>query len=111
MQDAWIALFRMPEMRGTPDGEEVWSHKSEDGLFTAWAVLDNKANLIVHFSSSEVVWEGARIRFRLGPFSKEVTLKRTGENEFTARIYIPRDKRAKKMKDMSVEVLAMGANS
>jgi hypothetical protein len=105
LRDAWIMLFSKPAMRGTGDGDEVWRYESADGLLTAWAVLDNKANLTVHLSSPEPVWEGARIRFRLGPFSKEVTLQRTGDNEITARIDIPRQQRAKKMKDMSVEVL------
>ncbi len=101
---AWMALFSRPRMVGTGDGDEVWRYESEDGWLTAWAVLDRKANLAVHFSSPELAWKNFRIRFKLGPFSKEVTLQREGER-VTAKIVIPRRERAKKMTDISVEIL------
>jgi hypothetical protein len=103
--DAWIVVFRQPAMRGAGDGDEVWSYQSEDGLLKAWAILERDASLTVHFSSPALTWEGARIRFRLGPFSTEVTLQRVGDSEVAAKIEIPRHQRAKKMKDIEIEVL------
>jgi hypothetical protein len=102
---AWTILFSKPAMRGAGDGDEVWRYKSEDGLLTAWAILESDASLTVHFSSPEIAWEGARIRFRLGPFSKEVTLQREGGSGLAAKIKIPRRQRAKKMRDISIEVV------
>lgn len=102
---AWTILFSKPAMRGAGDGDEVWRYESKDRLLTAWAILERDASLSVHFSSSELVWEGARIQFRLGPFSKEVMLQREGDSGLAAKIEIPRRQRAKKMKDISIEVL------
>jgi hypothetical protein len=102
---AWIVPFSKEAMRGSGDGDEVWRHESEDGLLTAWAILEEDASLVVHFSSPELAWEGARIRFRLGPFSKEVTLQREGDSTVAAKIEIPRPERAKNMADISIEIL------
>ena len=102
---AWTILFSKPAMRGAGDGDEVWRYESKDGLLTAWAILESDASLTVHFSSPELAWEGARIRFRLGPFSKEVTLQREGDSALAAKIEIPRRKRAKKMADISIEIV------
>jgi len=103
--NAWIVVFRQPAMRGAGDGDEVWRYESEDGLLRAWAILQSDASLTVHFSSPELAWEGARIKFRLGPFSKEVTLQREGDSGVAAKIKIPRRQRAKKMSDISIEVV------
>jgi hypothetical protein len=105
LMNAWIVVFRKPAMRGAGDGDEVWRYESEDGLLTAWAILESDASLSVHFSSPEIAWEGARIRFRLGPFSKEVTLQREGDSGVAAKIEIPRRQRAKKMADISIEIV------
>src|SRR6185295_10830216 len=92
---AWITPFSQPARRGASDGDVIWKYRSKDGLLTAWAVLEQKsASLIVHFSSPELAWEGARIRFRLGPFSKEVTLQRE-DSGVAARIEIPARQRAR----------------
>jgi hypothetical protein len=101
----WVILFGKPAMRGADDGDEVWRYESKDRLLTAWAILETDASLTVHFSSTELAWEGTRMRFRLGPFSKEVTLQREGDSGLAAKIEIPRRERAKKMKDISIEVL------
>ncbi|MFY9622508.1 MAG: hypothetical protein WAM70_16000 [Pyrinomonadaceae bacterium] len=102
---AWIVPFSQPAMRGAGDGDEVWRYESEDGLLSAWAILESDASLTVHFSSPELAWEGARLRFRLGPFSKEVTLQREEDSGLGAQIKIPRRERAKKMADISIEVV------
>lgn len=104
--DAWIVLYSREAERGSEDGDEIWRYESEDGLLTAWAILEKKtADLTVHFSSSELSWEGIRMRFRLGQFIKEVTLEREGDDRVAAKIRIPRRSRARKMKDISIDVL------
>jgi len=104
--NSWIVLHSMEPVRGSEDGDEIWRYESEDGLLTAWAILEKKtADLTVHFSSSELSWEGIRMRFRLGQFIKEVTLEREGDDRVAAKIRIPRRSRARKMKDISIDVL------
>ncbi len=103
---AWVLPFSKAAVRGSKDGDVVWKYQSEDGLLTAWAVLEKNANLSVHFSSPELVWEGVRLRFQLGRFTKEVTLQqREGDSNVSAKIVIPREKRPRKMHDISIEVL------
>lgn len=102
---AWIVPFS-EEMRGGGDGDEIWRYESEDGMLTAWAVLEKNASLTVHFSSPELTWEGVQLRFRLGPFSKEITLQREGDSRVVATIKIPRRERARKMNDISIEILS-----
>lgn len=100
---AWIVPFSKAAVRGSGDGDEIWRYESEDGMLTAWAVLEKNASLTVHFSSPELDWEGARILFRLGPFSKEVALQRK-DSGVAAKIEIPRRERAKNMADISIKV-------
>lgn len=101
---AWVAPFSEPAYRGADDGEEVWRYESKDGLLTAWATLERNASLTVHLSSPELAWDGVPIRFRLGPFRKEVELRREGDSRVAASIEIPRRERAKNMADISIEV-------
>lgn len=101
----WMMLFAKPEMRGAGDGDEVWKYESKDGLLSASAILEKDKSLTVHFSSTELAWEGARIRFRLGPFSKEIALQRDRDDRVTAKIRIPHRQRARKMRDISIEVI------
>jgi hypothetical protein len=107
--NAWIVPFSEKAMRGARDGDEIWRYESEDGMLTAWAVLETNASLSVHFSSPELAWEGARILFRLGPFSKEVVLQRK-DSGVAAKIEIPRRERAKNMADISIEVKGLSAS-
>lgn len=107
--NAWIVPFSEAAMRGASDGDEIWRYESEDGMFTAWAVLEKNASLTVHFSSPEIAWEGARILFRLGPFSKEIALQRK-DSGVAAKIEIPRRKRAKNMADISIQVKDLSAS-
>lgn len=102
---AWIVPFSQPAMRGSEDGEEVWRYESEDKLLKAWAVLEQNFSLTVHFESTDLSWEGVRIQFRLGPFSKEVTLEREGDAKVSAKIEIPRRQLARNMADISIEIL------
>jgi hypothetical protein len=103
---AWIMVFSQPAMRGGEDGEVIWEYESEDGLLKARAVAGQDFSLTVHFESTELAWEGIRIRFRLGPFSEEVTLEHPeGSNVVVAKIKIPRRKVAREMNDISIEIL------
>lgn len=103
---AWVLPFSEAAVRGTKGGDVIWKYESEDGLLTARAELEKNANLSVHFSSTELAWKGVRLRFRLGRFSKEVTLQqREGDSYVSAKIVIPRRDRPKKMNDISIEVL------
>jgi hypothetical protein len=106
---AWIVPFSKKAMRGADDGDEVWRYKSEDGMLTAWAVLEKDASLTVHFSSPELVWEGAQILFRLGPFSKEITLQRK-DSGVAAKIEIPRRERARNMADISIKIKGLSVS-
>ncbi len=107
--NAWIVPFSKAVMRGAGDGDEIWRYESEDGMLTAWAVLEKNASLTVHFSSPELAWEGARILFRLGPFSKEIALQRK-DSGVAAKIEIPRRERAKNMADISIKVKDLSAS-
>lgn len=106
--NAWIVPFSEPATRGADDGDEIWRYESEDGMLTAWAVLEKDASLTVHFSSPELAWQGARILFRLGPFSKEIALQRQ-DSGVAAKIEIPRRERAKNMADISIKVKDLSA--
>lgn len=104
VEEAWILFFSKQAMRGTGDGDELWRYKSKRGLLTVWAIQETDVSLTVHFSSPKLVWEGARLKFQLGTFSKEITLKRKGDG-VAAKIKIPRSMRPKKMNRFSIEVL------
>jgi hypothetical protein len=104
---AWSVVFSRPAMRGVKDGDEVFRHESEDGLFTVWVMLETDASLTFHFSSPELAWDGAQLRFRLGRFEKEVTLQREEDSRVAARIEIPRRERVRKMNDISLEVVSI----
>jgi hypothetical protein len=104
VEAAWILSFSKVAMRGAGDGDEVWRYKTKRGALTVWAILEKDASLTVHFSSTKLAWEGARLRFQLGTFSKEITLKREGDG-VAGKIKIPRSKRPKKMNKLSIEVL------
>jgi hypothetical protein len=103
--DAWMVVFAKEATLGTEDGDEIWRYESEDGLLTAWAILKTEdASLVVHFSSPELSWEGARIRFKIGPFNEEVALRKEG-SEVVAEIKIPRRERPRNLADISIEIL------
>jgi hypothetical protein len=107
MLDAWSVVFSQPAMRGAKDGDEVFRHESKDGLFAVWVMLETDASLTFHFSSPELAWDGAELRFRLGRFKKEVTLQCEEDSRVAARIEIPRRERPRKMNDISVEVVSI----
>jgi len=103
--NAWIRQYSPAAVRGSKKGNVKWRYKSKDGVLKAWSVLETDHSLTLHFSAADLEWEGIRIRFRLGPFRKEVTLEREGDLAVTAKIKIPRRSLARKMDDISIEVL------
>ena len=102
----WILVHSRAPVRGSQKGNVKWKHESKDGVFKVWSVMETDRSLTVHFSSTDLNWEGIRIRFRLGPFRKEVTLEREGDLTVAAKINIPYRSLARKMNDASMEVLS-----
>lgn len=101
---AWVAFFSRVAMRGSGDGTEVFRFETT-GLMI-WGELETDASLTIHFSSPDPIFTGAKIRFRLGPFTEVVTLQPDGDNGVTAKIRIPRAQRARRMNDVSVEAIS-----
>jgi hypothetical protein len=88
------------------EGEEVWRWESEDGRLQVRATMEKNADMIVHFSSNEMELDGARLLFRLGLLSQELTLRRISESEVAARVAIPWPYRqGNMMADISIEIV------
>jgi hypothetical protein len=86
--------------------EEVWRWQSEDGHLRARATMEESTDLLVHFSSNEMAMEGARLQFRLGSLSQELTLRRISESEVAAQVAIPRRYRqSHSITAISIEIL------
>jgi hypothetical protein len=85
-------------------GDQVWRWQSEDGRLLASATMEN-ADMVVHLSSTEMGLEGAKLRFSLGQFSQELTLRRVSESEVAAQIAIPWEYRRGGVGDLSIEIL------
>ena len=100
---AWRLSNWKLAMRGGPEGDEPWQYESEDKVLKVRRLSDQQGDLTVQFSSTELRWEGFRIHFKLGRFHKNVTLRRKGK-KVTAKVVIPKQERAKKMRDVSIEV-------
>ncbi len=98
----WQVSFQAA--RHSDEGEEVWRWQSDDGYVLARATIEKNADMIVHFSSTEMGLEGTKLRFRLGQLSQELTLRRTSESEVAAQIAIPWPYRRGNMADISIEI-------
>lgn len=104
MVASWQISFET--VRRSDQGEEVWRWQSEDSHLQARATMEKNADMIVHFSSNEMEMEGARLHFRLGSLSQELTLKRISESEVAAQVAIPwRHRQGNMMADISIEIL------
>lgn len=105
----WRMDFGQGALRGeaerTDKDEEVWRWQSEGGKLEARAIMEKNADLTIHFSSNKMELEGARLRFRLGSFNQELTLRRISESEVTAQVAIPWQYRQGDMADISIEVV------
>jgi len=97
---------KLAPVRGADPGDtEVWRCESKDGLFVTYAVIDQAGGLRLHFSSSDMALEGARLRVKAGLVTQETTLERTFESELHAEVEIPRRKRPRKLTDISIVVI------
>lgn len=98
-----IFFMQEPVRRAAGQGEEVWRWESEDGRLQSHAVMEKNADLTIHFSSSEVDLEGARLNVRLGRMSQEIILRRVSESEVHAKVAVPWQQRQRNMTDISIE--------
>lgn len=103
---SWRALFVAEAHKGSDGGNEIWNWQSEDGSLKALAVLDKKSTLIIRLSSREPGWEGARLKFRLGPVNQEMTFQLDSDGQVHAQVGVPLPERSKNLTDMSIEVVA-----
>lgn len=103
---SWQIYFMRQPVRGADDqGEDVWRWESEDGRLRARAVMEKNADLTIHFSSSEVELEGARLNVRLGQMSQEITMRQVSESEVHAKIAVPWQHRQRNIADLSIEII------
>jgi hypothetical protein len=106
MVASWRIFFmREPARRAADQGEEVWRWESEDGKLQSRVIMEKNADLTIHFSSSEIDLEGARLNIRLGRMSQEITLQRISESEVQAKVAVPWQHRQGNMADISIENL------
>lgn len=106
MMASWRIDFGQGALRGDSEkGEEVWRWQSEDGKLQARAMMEKNADLTIHFSSNEMDLEGARLRFRLASFNRELTLRRISESEVTGQVAVPWPYRQGDMTDIAIEVV------
>lgn len=103
MVASWQIAFQT--VRRADQGEEVWHWQSEDGNLRAGATIAKDADMIVRFSSNEMELDGARLRFRLGALSQEITLRRVSESEVAAQVAVPWPYRQGNMADISIEIV------
>lgn len=108
--ESWQAYFGQlkPVHRGTEGGKEIWRWDSEDQGLTVWAVFEKNTDLSIHFSSSDLDMEGTRLKVALGRFSGEVTLeRRVSQSDVYSKFVVPRQKRPKKLEDISIETVGL----
>lgn len=102
---SWRAHFmQRATLRGSVDKVEViWRWQSDDGVFKAHAILEENANLTIHFSSTDTDLKCWRLKISIGPLSRESEFGRVSESEVCARIEISRQERPGDMTDISIE--------
>jgi hypothetical protein len=86
-------------------GEVVWQWESTDHRLRAHATIETNNDMTIHFSSSEMDLEGARIHFRRGSFYQETTLRRVSESKVAAQVIVPLPNRKEKTTDLSIEII------
>jgi hypothetical protein len=105
--ESWRAHFLpMQGMRGTEgQGNEVWKWQSEDEVLKARAILGKNGDLTIQFSANDLSLESARLKIRIGPMHRKVTLKRVSDHEVYAKMVVPRNRRPKNLADISIEMI------
>jgi hypothetical protein len=101
---SWRISFMREAVRGD-QVQELWRWQSEDGKVQAHALLETNADLTIHLSSNEIGMEGTRLRFHLGLFNQEITLRRVSESEVAAKIAVPWQYRRGNLAELSIERL------
>jgi hypothetical protein len=86
-------------------GEALWSWQSVDCRLQARATMEKNADMTIHFSSTEMELEGARLHFRLGELDRETTLRRVSESEVAGQVAIPWQYRQSSTPDISIEIV------
>lgn len=101
----WRSYFgELGVVRGATRSAEIWRWESEDGIFAAYATMEKNADLTIHFSATEMKLEGARLHFRLGSLSEELSLRALSETEVGTQVAVPRQYRQGNMTDISIEI-------
>jgi hypothetical protein len=104
MVASWQTAFGQPAVRGvTEQAEVVWRWQSDDGLLRAWAMREKKADLTIHFSSSEMALDGARLNVRVGRVSQQTILRRVSESEVYTKVAVARRQQPRNLADISIE--------
>lgn len=98
---AWVAHFG----RGSVGGGDEERFRFESEVLTVSGEMGRDSSLTVQFSSTYLFLEGEKIRFQLGRFTEDLTLIREGDIEVNARVEIPQEQRASKMRDFSVRIV------
>jgi hypothetical protein len=98
-----VALVRVQALS---DDEEIKKGQTKDGSF-GWEIVQRQdRNIAIHFGSSRMELEGARIRLKAGKWHQEVTLTRKGRNQVGADVVLPRAAFARdaKKSDIPLEI-------
>ena len=103
---SWRAIFISEPHLGSDARNEAWNWQSEDGSLKALAVLDKNSTLTLRLSSREPGWEGARLKFRLGPVNQEIIFQLDSDGQVHAQVGVPLPERSNNLTDMSIEVVA-----
>ncbi|HVG18675.1 MAG TPA: zf-HC2 domain-containing protein [Blastocatellia bacterium] len=101
---SWQIAFK-PVRRDAARGEEVWRWQSEDGKLQARATIEQNADLIIHFSSSDIELEGVRLNVRIGQLRQDITLRRVSESGPQATVTVPWQYRKGTVADISIEII------
>jgi len=102
MVSNWHVSFSGGAMRGEINEKMVWSWESVDGKLRAHATLQKNADLIIHFSSSDLELKAAHLNIRLGANSYDVTMEQTSQSELTAQVVVPWHHRLGHIADMHI---------
>ncbi|HEX5736206.1 MAG TPA: hypothetical protein VF131_25480 [Blastocatellia bacterium] len=98
---AQLRLVREAIMRA----DEIWRWQSEDGVLTAYAILEPTADLAIRICSNETDLEGEHLKVRVGSLIQETILQRVSDLEVRAEVMVSRRRRPRDMTDVSIEMV------
>lgn len=104
---SWQAHFKplVSARRGNGTDGEIWRWKSKDGILKARAILENNADLTIHFSANDLDLERVRLKISIGPMTQKITLQRVSDSEIYAQMRVPERQRPKNLADISIEII------